>query len=77
MQHIVGKLLMSTFQRYKVYVNQSLDGRVMTLGSWGAEAFFACFSGEDSGQTEEVTSELRVARHSWSRHLYDAPRLAD
>ena len=43
MQHIVGKLLMSTFQRYKVYVNQSLDGRVMTLGSWGAEAFLRVF----------------------------------
>jgi hypothetical protein len=49
----------------------------MTLGIWGAGAVFACFSGEDSGQTGEATGEPRVARRSWSRYLSDAPGLAD
>jgi hypothetical protein len=48
----------------------------MTPGSRGAGAVFACFSGEDSGQTGETTSEPRVARCSWSRHLSNAPGLA-
>uniref|UniRef100_A0A2N9HR99 Uncharacterized protein n=1 Tax=Fagus sylvatica TaxID=28930 RepID=A0A2N9HR99_FAGSY len=58
-------------------MNRSLDGRVMTPGSRGAGAIFACFSGEDSGQTGEATGEPRVARRSWSRHLSNAPGLAD
>ena len=41
------------------------------------ELFFLCFSGEDFGQTGEATSELRVARRSWSCHLSNAPRLTD
>jgi hypothetical protein len=45
----------------------------MTSGSWGAGAVFACFSGEDSGQTGEATGESRVARRSWSRHISNAP----
>jgi hypothetical protein len=49
----------------------------MTLRSQGAGAIFACFSGEDSGQTGEATWEPRVARRSWSRHLSNAPGLAD
>jgi hypothetical protein len=49
----------------------------MTPGSRGAGAVFACFSGEDSGQTGEATGEPRVARRSWSRHLSNAPGLAD
>uniref|UniRef100_A0A2N9HLL1 Uncharacterized protein n=1 Tax=Fagus sylvatica TaxID=28930 RepID=A0A2N9HLL1_FAGSY len=75
MQHIVGKLSTSTFQRYKVCMNQSLYERVMAPGSRGAEAVFVCFSGEDSGQTGDATGELRVARRSRSRHLSKAPRL--
>uniref|UniRef100_A0A2N9FYA5 Uncharacterized protein n=1 Tax=Fagus sylvatica TaxID=28930 RepID=A0A2N9FYA5_FAGSY len=77
MQHIFGKLSMSNFQQYKVCVNQSLDKRVMTPGSWGAGAVFACFSREDSGQTGEAAGEPRVARRSWSRHLSNAPGLAN
>uniref|UniRef100_A0A2N9FWH9 TTF-type domain-containing protein n=1 Tax=Fagus sylvatica TaxID=28930 RepID=A0A2N9FWH9_FAGSY len=45
----------------------------MTPGSRGAGAIFACFSGEDSGQTGEATSEPRVTRRSWSRHLSNSP----
>jgi hypothetical protein len=77
MQHIVGNLSMSTFQRYKVYANRSSDERVMAPGSRGAEAVFSCFSDEDSSQTGEATGEPRVARRSWSRHLSNAPGLAD
>ena len=77
MQHISGKLSMSTFQRYKVCANWSLDERVMAPGSWGVRAIFVCFSGEDSGQTGDVTSEPRVARRSWSCHLSNAPGLVD
>ena len=33
MQGIVGKLEKSTFQQYKVCVNWSLDGKVMSPGS--------------------------------------------
>uniref|UniRef100_A0A2N9FBL8 Uncharacterized protein n=1 Tax=Fagus sylvatica TaxID=28930 RepID=A0A2N9FBL8_FAGSY len=57
-------------------MNQSSDGRVMTPGSRGAGAVFACFSGEDSGQTGDATGEPRVARRSRSRHLSNAPGLA-
>jgi hypothetical protein len=76
-QHIFGKLLTSTFQRYKVYMNRSSNGRVMTPRSWGARAVFACFSGEDSSQTGEATGKPRVAHCSWSRHLSNAPGLVD
>ena len=75
MQHIFRKLLMSTFQRYKVSANQSSDERVMAPGSRGAGAVFVCFSGEDSGQTGDATGEPRVARRSWSRHLSNASSL--
>uniref|UniRef100_A0A2N9HWW3 Uncharacterized protein n=1 Tax=Fagus sylvatica TaxID=28930 RepID=A0A2N9HWW3_FAGSY len=76
MQHIVGKLSMSTFQRYKFYMNRSSDERVMAPGSRGAGAVFVCFSGEDSGQTGEATGKPRVARRSWSHHLSNASGLA-
>ena len=49
----------------------------MTQGSRGAEAIFACFSGEDSGQTGEAIGELRVAHRSWSCHLSNAPGPTD
>jgi hypothetical protein len=77
MQHIVGNLAMSTFQRYKVCVNRSSDERVMAPGSRGVGAVFSHFSGEDSGQTGEATGEPRVARCSWSCHLSNASGLAD
>jgi hypothetical protein len=77
MQHIVGKLVTSTFQRYKIFANQISDERVMAPGSRGVGADFSRFSGEDSGQTREATGELRVARCSWSCHLSNAPGLAD
>ena len=48
----------------------------MTPRSRGAGAVFACFFGEDSGQTGEATDKPRVARRSWSRHLSNAPRSA-
>ena len=64
MHHISGKLSMSTFQRYKVCMNQSSDERVMALGSQGARAVFSCFSGEDSGQTGKAIGEPSVARRS-------------
>ena len=48
MQHIVGKLSTSIFQRYKVCTNLSSDGRVITPGSRGARAIFTRFSSEDS-----------------------------
>jgi hypothetical protein len=49
----------------------------MAPRSRGAGAVFSCFSGEDSGQTGEATSEPRVARRSWSCHLSNASGLAD
>jgi hypothetical protein len=64
MQHIFGKLATSTFQRYKVCMNRSSDGRVMAPGSRGAGAVFSRFSGEDSSQTGEDTGKPRVARRS-------------
>uniref|UniRef100_A0A2N9HNQ6 Uncharacterized protein n=1 Tax=Fagus sylvatica TaxID=28930 RepID=A0A2N9HNQ6_FAGSY len=66
---------MSTFQRYKVYMNQSSEERVMAPGSRGVRAIFVCFSGEDSGQTGDATGEPRVSRRSRSRYLSNAPRL--
>ena len=47
----------------------------MALGSRGAGAIFVCFFGEDSGQTGDATGEPRVARHSRSCHLSNAPGL--
>ena len=45
----------------------------MAPGSRGARAVFVCFSDEDSGQTGDATSESRVASHSRSLHLSNAP----
>ena len=73
MQHIAGKLLTSSSQRYKVYTNRSSDERVMALGSRGAGAVFVRFSSEDSSQTGKAIGEPRVARRSWSRHLDNVP----
>ena len=42
-QHTVGKVAESTFQRYKVRTNQSLDRKVMAPGSRGVGAFFFFF----------------------------------
>ena len=67
-QHTVGKVAESTFQRYKVRTNQSLDRKVMAPGSRGVGAFFfffsSRFSSEDSGHTGDATGELRVASRS-------------
>ena len=49
----------------------------MAPGSQDVRAVFSRFSGEDSGQTGEATGKPRVARCSWSCHLYNAPGLAD
>ena len=64
MHHIAGNLSMSTFQRYKVCMNQSSDERVMAPRSRSAGAVFSCFLGEDSGQTGEATGESSIARRS-------------
>ena len=77
MQHIARKLSTSSFQRYKVYTNRSLDERVMAPGSRGAGAVFVCFSGEDSGQTGDAFGKPRVPRRSRSRYLSNTPGLAD
>ena len=77
MHHIVGKLSTSSFQRYKVYANQSSDERVMAPRSRGVGAIFVHFSDEDSGQTGDALGELRLPRRSWSRYLSKAPRLED
>ena len=77
MQHITGNLSTSSFQRYKVYMNRSLDERVMSPGSRGVGAVFVHFSNEDSGQTGNAIGEPRVPRRSWSRYLSNAPGLAD
>ena len=77
MEHIVGKLSTSSFQRYKVCVNRSLDERVMAPGSRGVGAVFVHFSDEDSGQTGGALGEPRVPRRSRSRYLSNAPRLED
>ena len=49
----------------------------MAPGSRGVRAVFSLFSGEDSGQTGEATSEPRVASRSWSCSLSYAPGLVD
>uniref|UniRef100_A0A2N9GLL7 Uncharacterized protein n=1 Tax=Fagus sylvatica TaxID=28930 RepID=A0A2N9GLL7_FAGSY len=77
MQHIVGKLSTSSFQRYKVCTNRSSDEGVMAPGSRGVGAVFVHFSGEDSGQTGDAIGEPRVPRRSRSRYLSNAPGLAD
>ena len=77
MQHITGKLSISSFQRYKLYANRSSDERVMSPGSRGVGAVFVHFSGEDSGQTGDAIGEPRVPRRSRSRYLSNAPGLAD
>uniref|UniRef100_A0A2N9ELS9 Uncharacterized protein n=1 Tax=Fagus sylvatica TaxID=28930 RepID=A0A2N9ELS9_FAGSY len=77
MQHIVGKISTSTFQRYKFCMNRSSEERVMAPGSRGVGAVFACFSGEDSGQTGDAIGEPRVPRRSLSHYLSNAPGLAD
>jgi hypothetical protein len=64
MRDIFGKIKKSNFQRYKVCMNRSSDGKVMAPGSWVVRAIFLCFSGEDSGQTGDATGEPRVASHS-------------
>ena len=77
MQHTIGKIAESTFQRYKVRANQSLDGKVMAPRSRGVGVVFSCFSSEDSGQTGDATGEPRVASRSWGCSLSYAPRLVD
>jgi hypothetical protein len=77
MQHTIGNPQMSTFQRYKVFMNWSLDEKVMAPGSRGIEAVFSRFFGEDSGQTGEATGEPRVACCSWSCSLSYRPGLMD
>ena len=49
----------------------------MTPRSRDTRAVFAHFSGKDSGQTGDAASEPRVVRRSWSRHISNAPGLAD
>ena len=49
----------------------------MTSGNQGAGAVFACFSGEDSGQTGDAFGEPIVPRRSRSCYLSNAPRLMD
>ena len=75
MQHIVGKLSTSSFQRYKVYANRSSDKRVMAPGSRGVGAVFVHFSDEDSGQAGDAIGEPRVPRRSRSCYLSNAPGL--
>ena len=55
-----GNLEKSTFQRYQVCANRSLDGKVMALRSRGIRAVFLHSSSEDSDQTRDVTRESRV-----------------
>ena len=76
-QDTVRKIKKYTFQRYKVRMNRSLDGKVMAPGIRSVRAVFSRFSSEDSGQTGEATGEPRVASHSWSCSLSYAPRLMD
>ena len=77
MQHIFRKLSTSSFQRYKVCVNRSLDERVMAPGNRGVGAVFVHSSDEDSGQTGDALGEPRVPRRSRSRYLSNAPGLED
>jgi hypothetical protein len=60
----VGNLEMSSFQWYQFCMNRSSDERVMAPGSKGVRAVFLYFSGEDSGQTGDVTGELRHTSRS-------------
>ena len=76
MRHTVGKPQMSTFQWYKVYMNQSSEGKFMTPRSWVVRAVFSYFSVEDSGQMGEATGEPRVASCSWSCTLSYSSGLA-
>ena len=69
MRGTVGKFEKSNFQRYKVWTNRSLDGKVIALGSRGIRAVFLRFSGGDSGQTGDATGEPRVASRSQSCSL--------
>ena len=62
----IGNLEKYTFQRYQVFTNRSSVRKVMALGSRGVRAVFLRFSGEDSGQTGDVTGEPRVAHHNQS-----------
>ena len=55
------KLEKYNFQRYQVCANRSSDKKVMALESRGVQLVFLCFSGEDFGQTGDVTGEPRVA----------------
>uniref|UniRef100_A0A2N9HH04 Uncharacterized protein n=1 Tax=Fagus sylvatica TaxID=28930 RepID=A0A2N9HH04_FAGSY len=78
MQHIVGKLSTSSFQRYKVCTNRSSDEESYGSRKSGCRSCFCVhFSGEDSGQTGDAIGEPRVPRRSRSRHLSNAPGLAD
>ena len=77
MRHIIGKPQMSTFQRYKIFMNWSSDEKVMAPESQGIGAVFSPFFDEDSGQTREATGEPRVASYSWSCSLSYVPRLTD
>ena len=70
MRGIFGKLEKSTFQQYQVYANWSLIRKVMGPGSKVVQEVFLHFSGEDSGQTGDVTGELRVACRSRSCPLF-------
>jgi hypothetical protein len=77
LQHISGKLSMSSFQWYKFYTNRSSNKRVMALGSRGVGAVLVHFFDEDSSQTGNALAEPRVPRRSRSRYLSNAPGLAD
>ena len=77
MQHIFGKIMKSTFQRYKVRANRSSYGRVMAPGSRGVGAVFSRFSGEDFGQMGDANGEPRVVALSWSCSLCNTPGLTD
>ena len=69
MRGTVGKLEKSTFQRYQVFMNRSLNKKVMAPGSRGVWDVFLRFSDEDSSQTGDVTGEPRVACRNWSCSL--------
>ena len=77
MRDTIGNLEKSTSQQYKVRVNRSSDGKVMAPESRVTRAIFLRFSGEDSGQTGDATSEPRVVSCSQSCSLSYVPELAD
>jgi hypothetical protein len=64
MRGTVGNLEKSTFQRYKVCMNRSSNGKVMAPGSRGVRVVFLRFSGEDSSQMGDATGEPRVTSRS-------------